>query len=235
MKLLAIETATAACAIAVELDGRLACEVVASTERHHTEALVPTIAAELASLGLAVGQLDGIVVDVGPGLFTGLRVGLATARSLAMAAGVDLYCVSSLALLANDSSLDPDRPVVAVVDARRGEVFAQRFGSATPSRPVLTEPMVLGPAALAELLATIESPLVIVGDGAARYADELAGRHAHELRVDLVLPSPAVAVGLVSSMVAGLEPVEPSTALPLYLRDPDAVANFHVAAQARSR
>ena len=88
---LALETATTAAAVAVLDDDVVLAEAVASVDRHHTESLLPCAAELLGSLGLGVGEVERIVVDVGPGLFTGLRVGLATARSLA--AGRDVLPV----------------------------------------------------------------------------------------------------------------------------------------------
>ena len=94
VRLLGIETATAVTAIAANGDG-VAVEVVADDSRRHTEVLAPAIASLLAELGWSVQSLDGVVVDVGPGLFTGLRVGVATAKGLAVATGVGLFAVTS--------------------------------------------------------------------------------------------------------------------------------------------
>ena len=132
---LALETATTAAAVAVLDDDVVLAEAVASVDRHHTESLLPCAAELLGSLGLGVGEVERIVVDVGPGLFTGLRVGLATARSLAAARGIGLIGLTSLEILAADPLVEAEARVTAVVDARRGEVFAQRFVLGGP-RPV---------------------------------------------------------------------------------------------------
>ena len=87
MKLLALETATTAGAVALSVDGHLVGELVTTTHREHAETLLPGAAALLAEAGLSPAELDAVVVDLGPGLYTGLRVGVSTARSLAMAAG----------------------------------------------------------------------------------------------------------------------------------------------------
>ena len=114
--------------------------------------------------------------------------------------------------------------MTAVVDARRGEVFAQRFVLGGP-RPVPDgEPVVVSPEALAGRLADGD---VLVGDGAERHAEMLRGAGARI--VGLILPAPGVAGRLAAS--GALEAVDPVGVLPLYLRDPDAVANFTVASQ----
>ena len=185
---LALETATTAAAVAVLDDDVVLAEAVASVDRHHTESLLPCAAELLGSLGLGVGEVERIVVDVGPGLFTGLRVGLATARSLAAARGIGLIGLTSLEILAADPLVEAEARVTAVVDARRGEVFAQRFVLGGP-RPVPDgEPVVVSPEALAGRLADGD---VLVGDGAERHAEMLRGAGARI--VGLILPAPGVA------------------------------------------
>jgi len=222
---LSFETATTAAAVAVLDDAEVLAEVVASEDRHHTESLLPAAVELLGSLGIPVGQVERVVVDVGPGLFTGLRVGLATARSLAAARGIGLIGLTSLEILAADPRIGDADLVTAVVDARRGEVFAQRFRLGGLRPMAETEPQVLTPADLVAQLGDVGG--VVVGDGAARYA-ALLGPTGAEV-VEVTVPAPGVAGRLaVGAALAGVEPVE---VVPLYLRDPDAVANFTVAAQ----
>ena len=118
MKLLCIETATPAGAVAIVVDGTVLGERVVTNDRQHTETIIPATKELLGGAELTPGDLDGIVVDVGPGLFTGLRVGIATARSLAFATGTVLYPVSSLEVLANDPALASVEQIVSVVDER---------------------------------------------------------------------------------------------------------------------
>ena len=222
---LSFETATTAAAVAVLDDDEVLAEVVASEDRHHTESLLPAAAELLGSLGISVGQVERVVVDVGPGLFTGLRVGLATARSLAAARGIGLIGLTSLEILAADPRIGEVHRVTAVVDARRGEVFAQRFRLGGPRPMAETEPQVLTPADLAAQLGDVGG--VLVGDGAVRYA-ELLGPTGAKI-VELTVPAPGVAGRLAAA--SALVAVDPVEVVPLYLRDPDAVANFTVAAQ----
>jgi tRNA threonylcarbamoyl adenosine modification protein YeaZ len=216
VNLLAIETATTACAIGVRA-GEVEVVRVLDEHRRHTEVLAPGIERLLGEVGLTARALDRVVVDRGPGLFTGLRVGLATASALAQALGCELVGVTSLELLARGAQAQGIRGrLLAVVDARRGEIFVQRFDLAEEVVPV-DQPSVARPSALVESLDR-EGPVTLVGDGAARYAGEFAG-----------LPGVARDPARVPSLGAALElgaarPGAPVT--PLYLREADAVANF---------
>ena len=216
MKILSIESATPVAAVALA-EGDDVSVVEASNDMHHVESLIPTIEAMTSERAWSMSDIDLIVVDIGPGLFTGLRVGVATARSLAAALGCAIAPVSSLEVLAHETVEQADRWVV--IDARRREVFAQHFHASR----ALGEPRVMSPEVLG---AAAEPRSVLVGDGAQRYRDifESAGL---TLLDDPLSPNPAAAIELVigakrSSGVA-LEAI-----VPQYLRDPDAVANFHV-------
>lgn len=149
-----------------------------------------------------------IAVGVGPGAFTGLRIGIATARALAQARELPLVGVSSLAALAAPISPHPHR-VVAVIDARRGEVFAASPGS--------FEPIALAPAALA---ARIEPGSLAVGDGAVRFREELERAGAAVPADDS--PLHRVSALEVCRLGAAGEPADRDALLPDYRREPDA-------------
>ncbi len=218
MNLLAIETATTACAIALEVGGQRFSAVL-DTERRHTEALVPGIKQALDELGASVKDLEGVVVDRGPGLFTGLRVGLATANALAASRGVGVATVTSVELLAHGMHHDGIRgAALAIIDARRGEVFAQRFMLDDEVTP-LGDPHVTTARELAVIWATSGEPVTVSGDGAARYRQDfsvVANVAVH----DGVVPLPALAIQLATNRTFS------DHASALYLRDADAVANF---------
>jgi tRNA threonylcarbamoyladenosine biosynthesis protein TsaB len=226
MKLLCLETATSAAAVSLVDESGVHGEVIASTDRHHTESLLPAATVLLAEAGWSLGDLDAVVVDIGPGLFTGLRVGVTTARSLAMAAGLGLIAVTSLEVLADDPVVTGADRVVSIVDARRGELFVQTFTGPAGDRRATDGPSIVTPEALLGLVGSLASaqPVVCVGDGALRHREALGGLGAVTL-AEVAVPSPGVAGRL--AMTRSL--VDPVSVIPLYLRDPDAVVNFTVA------
>ena len=216
MRALAIETATTACAIGLVDGARYEARLLAA-DRRHVEVLAPGIAALLADCSLRASDLERVVVDRGPGLFTGLRVGLATALALADATGAGLVGVTSLELLAAGAHGAGVRGrFVGVVDGRRGEVFTQSFELAE-AVTALTEPAVEHPRDVVIAWATNGVPVTFAGDGVTRYARDFAavpnGR-VHDLDVPPVLAALAFATR------------EPGPVTPLYLREADAVANF---------
>jgi tRNA threonylcarbamoyladenosine biosynthesis protein TsaB len=234
VRLLAIETATAVTAIALS-DGADVREVIADGTRRHTEALAPAIAAALRETGLAARDLDGIVVDVGPGLFTGLRVGIATAKGLAVATGVGLHAVTStdaLAAAARDAGIRG--AVVAIVDARRGELFVARYAVGDVEPVLIGGPQVVAPSGLPGIVAELGGTaargeaVTAVGDGAVRAADALGAAGA-VVRDDVDVPSPASAIRLVQDRIEhGELALRHVDVHPVYLREADAVANFQV-------
>ncbi|MHB1710188.1 MAG: tRNA (adenosine(37)-N6)-threonylcarbamoyltransferase complex dimerization subunit type 1 TsaB, partial [Acidimicrobiales bacterium] len=135
MNLLAIESATNLVGAAVITSGGSCVERTHQGGRRHAELLAPVIAEVCALSGLTVQDLDTIAVDVGPGLFTGLRVGVSTAKALAQGLGLGVLAISSLDVLAAgahaEAGPDPVHTIVVAIDARRGELFAAtyRFGA----------------------------------------------------------------------------------------------------------
>ena len=151
---LGIDTATADVAVAVCADGEPLSERRApppqSGRPRHSEALLAEIEAAVAEAG-GWERVGLIAVGIGPGTFTGLRVGVATARALGQARGLELAPVSSLAALARGIGGGEERERLALIDARRGELFAGLYGSA--EEPIW-EPFVAGPDELGERVAT---------------------------------------------------------------------------------
>lgn len=213
MKVLAIETATAACSVALWRDGAVAARRFEAMGRGHAEALVPMIAAVLAEASLSADGVDRLAVTVGPGAFTGLRVGLAAARGLALATGRPLVGLTTFEVIAHGLPAC-GRPLLVAVDSRRLEPFLQLFDAGLV--PV-GEPRLLTPEACAAWLPA--GPLLVAGDGAAALRPVLAGRPDTVFADGSGLPDAAVAARLAASLApgAGLPP------RPLYLRAPDAV------------
>ena len=160
MRLLAIDTALEACAVGIVGGAHdvLNSEVIG---RGHAERLMGMIAAAMEEAGLTYGDLDRIAVTVGPGSFTGLRVGLAAARGFSLVTGCPVVGIGTLAVFAATARrIVGDRPVLAVLDARRGEVFGQAFAAdGAPIGP----PEVAPPA---HFTAGLRPGTVVAGSGA---------------------------------------------------------------------
>jgi tRNA threonylcarbamoyladenosine biosynthesis protein TsaB len=217
--ILAIETATTAASVALVDGDVVIAEAAVAKTRRHTEVLLGLVDEVLDRGGVALNDLSALACDLGPGLFTGLRVGVAVTQGFAVALGLEVIPVTSLYALATVASGER----AALVDARRGEVFVQRFTGTAAEPEALTEPLVVAPNALVQLL---DAHVTIVGDGGAAAADvlRLAGRAVPE---EGDVPH-ARAIGLLAAQRDPATRVHPSLLRPLYLRDADAKVNFTV-------
>jgi tRNA threonylcarbamoyladenosine biosynthesis protein TsaB len=221
MNVLAFDTCLGAVSVAVRwgsvggqslLRGRFEAR-----EGGHAERLMPMVAETLDEAGLAFADLDRIAVTVGPGTFTGVRVGVAAARGLALASGLPVVATTSLAVMAHQAvqlleKSDAD-PIAVAVDARRGMVYFQLFGQ--PAGGTMQGPYLLEAADVAAIVGA--RPVVVVGSGAQAAAQAIiqAGGQAQTRLTDLDPDARALAL-----MAESLEPVHPLR--PLYLRAPDA-------------
>ncbi len=221
MNILAIDTCFGACSAAVGAGlGSPHARVEAYFERRsegHAERLMPMIDAALDSAGFGAGDLDRVAVTLGPGTFTGARIGIAAARGLALAAGLPIAGVSSLAVMAQEAAEEiEDRGVAALVvavDARRGEVYAQLFGR--DGLDALSPPLLLTPGAAAALG---RGPLLAVGSGGPRVAREArALGRAAAARLEGLQPDACTLLYMAEHLPPLAAPPRP-----LYLREPDA-------------
>jgi tRNA threonylcarbamoyladenosine biosynthesis protein TsaB len=215
MRVLAIDTALAACSAAV-LDSEQNAIIAGETrmmERGHAEALVPLIASIMEKAALAFRQIDRIAVTVGPGSFTGLRVGISAARAIALAAGKPAVGVSTLAAYAAPCIAQDDAiPVVAAIDARHDHVYLQVFGSGGRT---LIAPCIVG---VRDAAQAASENAWLVGSAAQLVA---AGWPAGKTPPAMIEPRPAPDVAWVARLgAAATESNSPPR--PLYLRAPDA-------------
>ncbi len=226
MRVLALETATELVGAAVAGDDEPCASAWVLGRRRHAECLAPAIEHALAQAGRTLGDLEAIAVDIGPGLFTGLRVGVATAKALAQALGLGVLGCSSLEVLAR-AAVDAGAtgPVLSVVDARRGEVFTAAYRPDPTAPGGLAEvlaPARTTPEALAAVAAGAGGPLLVVGDGARRYREALEGRAATTVAPGLDSPSPATLARLALDRLAAGVPTAAAGAVDArYLREPD--------------
>ncbi|HEY3887114.1 MAG TPA: tRNA (adenosine(37)-N6)-threonylcarbamoyltransferase complex dimerization subunit type 1 TsaB [Caulobacteraceae bacterium] len=206
--LLALDTCLDACSVAVCADERVLAAGSEAMRRGHQERLAVMVEATMARAGVAFPALDRIGVTIGPGSFTGLRVGLAFAKGLGLALDRPVVGVGVLEALARDAG---DGFIAAVIDARRDQVYLQAFygGRALMAPDAL--PLETAAARLAELRSG--GPAALVGPGAAL----LAGVLPHAAVIARPAPDPVV-VALLASRAA--PPFPPPR--PLYLRAPDA-------------
>jgi tRNA threonylcarbamoyladenosine biosynthesis protein TsaB len=218
VNVVAIETATPACAMALRTSDGVERSLVVADERHHTEALTPGLQELLREADVVAREIDRVVVDRGPGLFTGLRVGLATAVGLALGANAELVGVTSLEVLAHGARSAGVRGVVlCAVDARRGELFVQSF-QLDDGVTVLDEPSVSRPDDVMTAWST-RAAFTLTGDGVARYREVFQSLSGASWFEQLV-PSPLEALRLGAARTAH------DDVTPLYLREADAIANF---------
>lgn len=216
MRVLAIDTALAACAAAV-LDTRHAAVLASETAvmvRGHAEAVMPLIARVMDQAGVEFASLDRIAVTTGPGSFTGLRVGISAARGIALAAGKPAVGLSTLAgFAAPHIAEDDSSTVVAAIDARHEHVYLQVFG---PGGKTVISPRI---APLREAVrAAMKGPARIVGSGAELIAAQWPdGEPRPKLIEQLGAPDIGWIARLGAAAADGHAPPKP-----LYLRAPDA-------------
>ena len=217
-----LDTATDDVSVAVVRDSEVVAErlVPKADERHprHSEVLMVELEAVVGEAG-GWETIDFLAAGVGPGSFTGLRVGLATARGIAQSLGKGIVPVNTHAALARGISerAGPGRSLLPVIDARRGQVFA---ALATPPGRERWGPLVMSPGELAERVAALpESPLA-AGSGALRFRGELEAAGAEvPLDADSVH---RVWARHVCRLAEDGAPSPPEAIQPIYLRPPDA-------------
>ena len=219
---LGIDAATADAVVALARGGEVLSESSVPPgpdgRPQHSRVLLPEVERAVEAGG-GWGEVDRIAVGIGPGSFTGLRIGIATARALAQARGLPIAGVGSLAALARGISEHPDAigSVLPVLDARRGQVFAAIHdgGGAEVWAPLVAEP-----AELANRLRNVDSALLAAGDGSVRFAQELEAAGVEVASPDD--PVHRIAARHVCALGETAAGGTPDQIEPIYLREPDA-------------
>ncbi len=226
MLILGITTSTAQVGCAIGGHEGILGAIHSSRGRRHAETLTPAIEFLCRQTRVELSDIGAIAVDLGPGMFTGLRVGIAAGKALSHARRLPMIGVSSLDLLAFPLR-HSNRRIVCAIDAGRGELFQASYRQSPGGVQRLTEPEVATPDDLAsDLLATNEE-LLLVGDGAIRYRDVLDVVTRIELADQgMAYPQATSLVQLAHARALREEFVSPSELTPLYLRKPDAEINW---------
>lgn len=220
-RLLAVCTATRCTSIAVIEDGRVFGEMVMRSPRTHTDLLLPNVRQLLAGLELDIPDFDAFVAVVGPGAFTGLRVGVATVKGLATAADRPTIAISSLLTLAAQFPAS-HFPICALLDARKSEIYVGRYCQQL-DEPVSSHPeRVMTPE---QLLDEIDEETLFVGDGATVYRpliEARLGRRAHFAPVSLAEPRAALAAALADREFRAERTIPSGQLTPVYIRRSEA-------------
>lgn len=226
--ILGIETSVECVGVAVGDSRGVRAESTVTSDRRHAESLAPMIEFVMRQADVDMRDLSAVAVDIGPGLFTGMRVGIATAQTVAWALDLPVVPVCSLDALSLNVG-GADSVTASILDARRGEVYwalyRTRESGREPER--LTEPRVSSPEDVAIHLAERAEPIVCVGTGATRYAEILsASPWLVTLPSQHDFPSARSVVALAVSAMAADRTVGAAAVEPMYLRAPDAEINW---------
>ena len=226
MLILGIESAGSQVGCAIGGHEGVLASAHAGKGRRHAENLAPQIDFVRGQAGIELSDLGAVAVDVGPGLFTGLRVGIATAVVMSHALGVPMIPVTSHDLMAFPARWS-SRLIVTALDARRGELFTALFRKVPGGIQRVREVNVCTPDDLAAELEVADEPALLVGDGALRYADTFHDiRRIEMAEQGLAQPSARSLVQLAHARAMREEFVQPCEVEPVYLRKPDAEINW---------
>lgn len=230
MFVLAFDTATDVVTVALGRDGHPLAALQLVATREHAERLAPAIRGLSAQTGVGLDRLAAIAVGVGPGRFTGLRVGVTTAKVMAQALRIPVVGIGTLDLVAFPLR-HTRRDVVAVVDARRREVFWARYRPVPGGLSRVTDEACDSPADVVAELAAVGGEVLLAGDGAERYRDHFAGLdHAELAGPAFTAPSAVALLELAAGRMEREQFVTPGELAPVYLRESDAAIGWERAA-----
>jgi tRNA threonylcarbamoyladenosine biosynthesis protein TsaB len=214
MRVLAVETSTLAGGAALLDDELTVGEYALDVSATHSERLMGAIDRLLTDAGWTVRDLEGLAVAVGPGSFTGLRIGLSTVKGLALALAIPIAAVPTLDALAAGLPFAA-LPVCPVLDARKREVYASLYRWDGSGMRREWDYLAIAPG---ELSARLHEPVIVLGDGAG----QIDSPHARRLRPPRRGPSPASVGALGQARLSRGEVVAPAELVPIYLRPSEA-------------
>jgi tRNA threonylcarbamoyladenosine biosynthesis protein TsaB len=220
VKILTIDTSTTACSVAVSVNDEIVSSCLGSRGRALSASILDTVAFVLKGAGIELEELDGFGVAVGPGSFTGLRVGLATVKGLALATGKPIAGFSSLAMLAMNLPW-ASHPVCPMFDARKKEVYTGLYtcrdtpDSLMADRVVTPEPF----------LESLDGTVIFIGEGAVRYRERIVailGERALFAPQGVNLPHASAGALLAATVFSRGAAVPPELLAPVYIRPSEA-------------
>lgn len=221
MKYLGLETSTRACSVAVSDEAALLAEMTVAGQDRPSDHLMIAVQQVLAAAGLALADLDGVAVSAGPGSFTGLRVGVTAAKTLAYTLGKPVTAVSSLDVLAANVPA-PRWPLWVLVDARKEKLYAARYEGSDDGWPARTGEEQL--VTLEQLLPQLTGEIAILGDGLVRYGaaiQQALGARCHPLPPALWVPRAAAVCRLAAQHPAPAPDVHALAPHYLYSKESD--------------
>ena len=225
MKILAVDTATQSCSVAVTNGGALCAELTTVRNQTHSKHLMGLIHSVLEIAGFSVADLDGLAVTVGPGSFTGLRIGISTIKGFAHALDKPVVGVSSLKALAWQCAA-PAYLICPLIDARKGEVYCATYCLSGNQLIQQTGARAMSPEAF---LAEIKTPCIFIGSGAQLYhhrIDTALGSLAHFVPGEQnIIRASSVAI-LSMPRFEAKDTEEAAELLPHYIRKSDAELNM---------
>jgi len=221
MYILGIETATKTGGVAIVSENGVLAEYTLNIEVTHSERLMSTVDRVLKDTGFTLANIDGYGVSIGPGSFTGLRIGLSTIKGLVFATGKPVAAVPTLRALAWNIPFSR-YPVCPLLDARKKEVYAALYRHNGRNAVQEIPEAVLS---LAKLAGTITGDVLFTGEGARLFAEDIQkifGDRAYFAPLSSSVPSAASVAEIALMMLKGGERTDPDELVPMYIRRPEA-------------
>ena len=223
MNLLAFDTATESCSIALLTDGKVAAEVNSLDKGTHSTRLLPMIDSLLRGQGVRLSEVDGFGTTIGPGSFTGLRIGISTLKGLVAATGKPVAAISTLEALAHQCTVDT-KLICPFMDARKKEVYYCFYSRTPDGLKALSPERNASPAVAVD---RIDSACAFIGDGALAYREMIRsalGRNAFFAQdAENTIRAATVALLAHRRIIAG-DTDDPFSLAPHYIRESDAVS-----------
>jgi tRNA threonylcarbamoyladenosine biosynthesis protein TsaB len=221
VRVLAFDTSTQAGSVSILDDERLVAEYSLNVRTTHSERLLSMMDRLLGDAGYALSDINGLAVAIGPGSFTGLRIGISTVKGLALATKLPVAAISTLDALAHTLPF-ASLPVCPILDAKKGEVYASLYEWHGGRMERRWDYQVMAPE---ELCQRVTSDVLFVGDGVEPFQSLLSSRlgdRAHFAPLSRRLPSAACIAELGLRELSAGRVVDPSTLAPIYLRSSEA-------------